>query len=201
MFCSWGRSHRTSISLFSIESNSNSIYRKGTPLIVRCLLIRSHKNVFVQLREHLLVSRFHSAHLQGARVRKSLLCGREVTAERKFGKANWTEPWMVVRNDDLAFVKCICFIRLPSNFVIHLNCNCFISNFDFSGSVFLPLVLKSSTSRISLMRCGGERLRTLWTDLRRVDHTSSTKHMMTLVVGRLLWTSCFAHLGQNTSWA
>ena len=69
----------------------------------------------------------------------------------------------------------------------------------FQGVVFLPLVLKSSTSRISLMRWGGERLRTLCTDLRRVDHTSSTKHMMILVVGRLLWTSCSAHLGQNIS--
>lgn len=59
------------------------------------------------------------------------------------------------------------------------------------------MVLQSSTRMISWTRRGGERLRTLCTERSRADHTSSTKHMMMLVLGRSSWTCCSEHLQQQ----
>lgn len=53
----------------------------------------------------------------------------------------------------------------------------------------LPLVLKSSTRMISLMRWGGDLLSTLCTERSSVDQTSSTKQKITLVEGRSSCTS------------
>lgn len=47
-----------------------------------------------------------------------------------------------------------------------------------------PLVLKSSTSSISLRRWGGDLLKTLWTVRSKVDQPSLWKTIMTLVEGR-----------------
>jgi hypothetical protein len=78
------------------------------------------------------------------------------------------------------------------------KCPCAVTNdLHVTGlyTVFWPLVLASSTRRISCSSLRGDLLTTLCTVRRRVDHASLWNTMITVVVGRLLKsTVLFWHL-------
>lgn len=60
--------------------------------------------------------------------------------------------------------------------------------------MIIPLSLKSSTSTISAISSGGERLRTLCTVRRREDHPSLWNGIITLVFGSFSRYSLFLQL-------
>jgi hypothetical protein len=70
-----------------------------------------------------------------------------------------------------------------------MKCPCAVTNdlhVTVLYTVFWPLVLASSTRRISCSRLRGDLLTTLCTVRRRVDHASLWNTIITVVLGRLL---------------